>query len=285
MLEKYLRQADKLLKNYPISLKSEILAEISQELSHTNTHSKHIRELVNEKLVKRSLPPLKKSFSLGKWIFITTISSMLIAIISLWLFVSKFFPLISIDEKKGKVMILGGTIDINMEQGTSIVGHTYQSNLTSQNSLNGSQDIGAQKKLELKIAQAVFKIKNHEINKVDWECKVQKSPEENYIQISNDIIALDLQKLGAMECELMAPKNLVLDIQMRLGQLELKEIQNSIDAKLDKGIITFIPNPNSSYKLIAKPIFDIGLLPQYDLNSDNGTTIKLEVNDGEVNVR
>jgi hypothetical protein len=285
MLEKYLRQADRLLKNYPISLKSDILAEITQDLTGKSTYPSNVLEVVNEKLVKRGVPPIKKTFSLGKWIFITTISSMLIGIISLWLFVSKFFPLISIDEKKGKVLILGGTIDINMEQGTSIVGHTYQSNLTSQHTFNGTQEITTQKQLEILIAQAVFKIKNHAQNKIEWECKVQKSPEQNYIQLNQDKISLNLAQLGALECDLLIPSNIVVKLDMQLGQLQFEQIQNMVSAQLTKGIITFAPHPTSSYQLLANPAIDLNLYPQYELNAKNGIEIKLQVQDGEINVR
>jgi hypothetical protein len=285
MLEKYLRQAEKLLKNYPISLKSEILAEITRELSAQSIYPKDVKALINQKLTQRGVAPLKKNFSLGKWIFITAISSMLIGMLALWLFVSQFFPLISIDEKKGKVLILGGAIDINMEQGTSVVGHTYQSNLTSQHTFNGSQEITTQTELDLSIAQALFKIKNHAANKLEWECKVQMTPEQNYIQLSKDKITLDLKNLGAVECDLLVPKSVNINFDMELGQLQLEQIQNKISASLSKGIITFSPIPSRSYHLSARPGLDFALFPQYELNAKNGIEVKLEVKDGEINVR
>jgi hypothetical protein len=283
MLEKYLRQAERLLKNHPITVKSEILAEIAQDFKQ-NLSLEKVENCVNEKLVKRGLAPLKKSISLGKWIFMTTLASMALGFLAFWFFISQFFPLFSFDEKKGRLLILGGKIDINTEQGISIVGSNYQSNLNTAHTYTGTQTVSTQGKLNLTVQQGVINIKVSENSDLNWDCKVMRTPEKNYTTVEKSHIEMDLDDLGAIECDLFVPKSLSLKVDMDLGRILIDKSEFPADISLRKGIIIFQPNSTLSYSLQTTPQLDLNSFSQFDLQNTNGIKTTLSIIDGVIQV-
>ena len=206
-LETYLANLDKALGQISVSEKAEIIIEIKSHILEAQNEEQDLdaifaslgepEQVANRYLSEKGLKPQKApKTQMGKWLIIGFLGTLSIFIITFFILIMKFTPLIKIDESKGRVKILGGLIDINSDNGTIKMGSKIKSRKGLKykgHRFKGSKLIDKSKFSELKInfANGKIKLKNSSDNYLRWECKAFVD-ENDFIKESNNKLIIKL---------------------------------------------------------------------------------------------
>lgn len=211
-----------------------------------------------------------------KWFSIMFLGSMALMMSTVLVMIWKFTPLFKIDEKKQRIIILGGLIDVNGISGKIKVGDQYQfvpNKFTNQ--FDGTLDIPKQEfdELVVNFESGSLDFKTNMERKLVWDCKLEKPPGQEFINMSKDIIEIDLRKTGGSTCTIEVPVDLKLTIDGDDAQVSLIEPEFDSYIDIKNGLVQLQMNPEVEYK--------------YDLSVKNGTAPKAQssTNDGAYEVR
>jgi hypothetical protein len=279
LLEDYLYELEGYLSKLPPSKRAKYIADNHTHICETLEKDSHKalkeilsdlgepRLLANHILLDHGMETFspKKKISLGKWIFISILSSTALFFISLAILVWSFTPIFKVDEKSNRVMMFGGLIDVNGTSGRIKVGNQYhfvQNKFT--HSFDGSMEINKNQVDEVVInfKSGVLDISTSLDNKLSWNCKLGSEPNNEIVNIGNEIIEIDLQKTGGHSCDIAIPNEMKVTIDGEDGQLALNEVEFDTYVDMDNGQVVIAPNPEFDYK--------------YDFTLQNGMADKLE---------
>ena len=293
LLEHYLKELEETLKELNPSQRAKIIHETHEHLHQVrqNYPDKSIAQILedlgpaeklgNHHLLDNNLKTYKpKRSPLIKWLsigFVGSISAFFIFIIVL---VFKFSPLYQLDEEKQRLIILGGLIDFNMGSGQYKVFDQYQfvPNNNFSNQFNGSIDVPRQEFDELVIIfkSGTLDIKTSVDRRLMWNCKLEKAPGEDFINMGKDIIDIDLEKTGGANCEILIPSELKLTIQGDSGQINLTEPEYDTFIELTNGNTIIRPSPEIEYKYNLK--VKNGTVDKVPASTDNPDAYEIRVN-------
>lgn len=274
LLEHYLHELEQTLGQLPPSQRAKIVHE-------THDHVHQVRQNYPEKTIAQILDDLGPAAKLGnhhlldnnlktykpkrspfiKWLSIGFIGSVSAFFLFVVFLIIKFSPLYHLDEKNNRLVILGGLIDLNVASGQYKVFDQYQfvpSNKFT-NQFNGSIDVPREEfdELVINFKSGTLDIKTSVDRRFMWDCKLENPPEDDFINMSKDMIDIDLEKTGGANCELVVPSDLKLTVQGDAGQVTLTEPEFDAYVELVSGNVIIRPGPEVEYK--------------YDLKVANGT--------------
>lgn len=285
-LEQYLAELEQALTKTLPSKRSQIVQETNQQVLQQQKSFPHKelssilaelgspQSLANHHLLQEGLETVKinKRPSLLKWFFLAMLTGLGLMLLSIGLLIWKFTPLFKVDENTQRVTVLGGLIDVNGISGRIKIGNTYQflPNKFS-NQFNGSFEAPS-----LEYDEVVINFKSGILNirpslspTLGWDCKLEKAPSEEFVNINQDTIELDLEKTGGASCTIELPQDLKITVDGREGQVNIIEPQNDFFLEMDHGQVNLTLDPEREYR--------------YQLNVDDGQILDLPTsseNDG-----
>ena len=164
--------------------------------------------LLNEYLISKGHYPIKPQSKFWKYFFITIVSLAVIFISSGYFLVSKFTPLIKVDDKKGRVIILGGLIDVNSDLGTVKINDHFDMNMKNTHSFKGEQIINNVKNIVFHFSNGKFTVLTSQNSKMKWDCKLSQQVTNNPITIDKkQNIFLNFSNFKGVQCDLFIPKS------------------------------------------------------------------------------
>jgi hypothetical protein len=282
-LENYLYQLEIALKDLHPSERAKIVLENRDQIldSRQKYPDKSMGEILddlgpaekvaNHYLLDRGLKtyrPNKHPF--WKWFSIMFLGSMGLLMVSILVMVWKFTPLFKVDEKNQRVIILGGLIDVNGVSGKIKVGDQYQFIPNKfNNQFNGTIDVPRDEfdELVINFKSGSLDFKTNIDRKLSWDCKLEKAPGQDFINMGKDIIEIDLEKTGGSSCMIGVPIDLKLTVDGEDGQISIEEPEFDTYIDIDNGSVRLMVNPEVEYK--------------YDLSVRNGSFPKLKSSENE----
>jgi hypothetical protein len=262
-IENYLARLDRALGPIAVSERSDIVTEIkshilsAQDRDANQPVSKILSSLgepetvANRYLMERGLkvaPPPKTP--MVKWITIGFLGTLGLGVFLILALVYRFTPLISVDESKGRVQLLGGTIDINenMLEGLHIEGVSVSDNTKK---IQGEQVISPKtKEINVTFLNGKMEITPTDGNKIYWECKIAGGDAK--IENKNTQFIFDVSSAAGTKCSLRVPKFAgKLVVKGGNGKLELDRLQNATEASLAMGKIDVRPDRQLEYRYDA----------------------------------
>jgi hypothetical protein len=269
-LEAYLAALDRALGPVPTSDRADIVMEIkSHVLSSLEAHPEQnvaavLRALgepesvANRYLVERGLKPGKASKSpMLKWLTIGFLGTLAILALLIVFFVTRFTPLISVDEGKGHVQILGGMININGDDGGLSLGGAGRE-------FSGSRrlDPAAVETLEVRFANGKLEVTGDVSDTLRWDCKgapfTKTDDDKVDVKIDGKTALLDLGANNIVRCDLGVPLGIALKLDGGNGKVALVRPQAPVAIEMANGEVAIEPDPAKTYR--------------YDLHVTNGKT-------------
>lgn len=257
-LENYLAKLDKALGPISVSEKAEIITEIKSHVleAQENNSEKSLSEILNglgepeqvanKYLLERGLEIQKPpKHPIVKWLVIGFLGSLTIFAISFFVLISKFTPIINVDEKAGRVQILGGLIDIeSTEKGKiSISGESDWEEEASKQEGEISISSLVNNEIFFVFTNTKVEFKNHDEQKIKYECKIVGHENIN----STNKVQFDFQATKATKCEFSVPKDILVNITASNGKFKFNRIKNHLTLKASNGKVEFKPSEDAKY--------------------------------------
>lgn len=155
----------------------------------------------------------------------------------------RFTPLISVDNKEGKVQILGGMITVD-EGNFGFSGEQSNALWLDYETTNVQGDyipLDGEGNLQIFFDNIKADLKWREQRKIKWACKLRNNKQKSLLEKEGSNLVLYLKT--AKECEITIPQNLDLHLRSKNGQLTLHEPLNSYEIELNNGMVQISPAP------------------------------------------
>lgn len=257
LLNSYLKRLDKALSGVSVSDRSEIVTEIKSHILDTvesnpaasvesvirdlGEPSEVAKRYLSEKGISYQIPNRQPFF---KWMVIGFLGTLGIITLFVLIMVWSFSPLIQVDERSGRVKILGGMIDVSSTDNLNTnFKFSHDGHQTSFN--KGVKDLQNLEPTELRFLLKDTKVnfKNTNERAVKYSCSAE---DELDIRMDTGVI-FDLKDSSYANCDFEVPKNMNIVVEAKSGRVEFLELENSVQAKLKNGSLSFVPKSNVDY--------------------------------------
>lgn len=259
-LERYLTSLEQVLKPFPVSDRAEIVTEIKSHILSTLERDPEARldsvltalgepeTVANRYLIERGLKPTKPPISpVVKWVVIGFMGTFAMLLIFAGVVITRFTPLLHVDDIKDKVSLLGGMIEVDGKKGKVWINGSFGDGW--QNSFEGSTAISKGQNISVKFGNGKFELSNSDESKLSWDCNTHGSKPKNFAPITDKGgVILDFNDLSGVKCELSVPKNVQLSINGGNGKIEVKEPHYSLNADLTNGKVDLEPDEEHAYR-------------------------------------
>ncbi len=302
-LESYLAALDKALSPISVSERAEILTEIKSHIlsSQERTPKASMDEILNgfgppdavaaKYLNERGFAkPKSSSGHWFKWAVIGILGMFAIFFIFIAFLIWKFSPLITMDEDKAQVKILGGLINLDGEDGKFLIGSTpFSGSFQLGERWSGSEKIrsadsdkkNSDKNFVFDFANGSLLLRKSAGEEITWNCKSSGGPAPS-IERSNGEVRLSAANIPNLRCEILVPANLPVRFRGINGKVRLHDFSAPVDGQLTNGTISFYPAIEASYTFDTK--VDNGVLGPFP-NSAGATAIRLKVGNGKIDYK
>lgn len=243
------------LQKYP----DQGLKEVLDDLGDPSKVANHYRLNKGLRLFKPDRHPIIK------WLAITFITTFSLFLIFIGTIIWKFTPLFEIDEKKGRVILLGGLIDVNSTSGkVKIMDQFHFTENTYSNQFDGSIDFPKEETDELVVnfKSGLFNFSNSSDDKLSWDCKLDSPPTDQFINISSESVEMDLESFEGANCDIRVPINTKLTVDGKDATINIVDSEFDTFVEIENGIVRFSPNPEVDYA--------------YDLQVNKGTKAQFD---------
>lgn len=274
-LNQYLNRLDRALGKISVGDRSEIITEIKSHVLEAQAQNPEQgidsilaslgepENVANRYLIERGIQPGKPSKSpIVKWLTIGFLGTFALSIFAAFLLIWKFSPLLSVNDETGRVVILGGLIDVNEKMGTLKIGDmevNEDGNISGEFlTLSGEFDPTPSKlsavHFDFSNGKAEFAPSSNKM--IHWKCKHWGKANSAKIEPQGSQFHFDYSNAKSVKCEIRIPQKLSLNIKGANGKVELEKIQSSTQIEIANGKVSIDPDSNISY--------------QYDLQVNNG---------------
>ena len=292
-LESYLERLEKALGPIPTSDRAEIIMEIKSHIHESKDRYPDDSmsgilaglgepELVaNKYLMERGLKPGKPSKSpIVKWLTIVFLGTLGVLVLSIFVLVWKFTPIVAIDGDRGKVSILGGMISINDSDSKG-----GSSNWSSNEHRDLVDDKGnflvkpENKRLKTLFSNIKANLAWSAENQVKWDCKIYQE-DQQIIKTEGADIVLSLST--ASKCQIMVPKNLPLYIAGSKGKISLDKPTSDYEIDLTNGVVNVDPDPSEPFYYELKTTHGYTDNFESSLDKDSAKKAKISLVNGTI---
>lgn len=267
-LDQYLFQLEKCLSDLHPSERAKLVLETHQHINESlekfqdKSLSKILDDLgpaqkvANHFRLDRGLKTFKPDkHPIIKWFSITLLGSSAIFCLLILILVWKFTPVFEIDEKKQRIVILGGLIDINGVSGKVKILDQYQfvDNKFS-NHFDGAIDLPKEDYDELVInfKSGVLNLKTSNDQKLSWSCKLEIPPNDEFIDRSKDVIIIDLEPYEGVACDISIPADIKLTVDGKDAQITVTDAEFDTYIEIANGQVFFNYNTEVDYNYELK---------------------------------
>lgn len=231
-LERYLISLEGALRAFPVSDRAEIVTEIKSHVMSAlerdpagNLESVlaalgEPEMVANRYLLERGLKPAKPPISpIVKWLIIGFLGTFAMLLIFAGFVMSRFAPLLTVNEAEKKVSILGGLVQVDGFKGKI---HFDDDDGEDDDTVHesGSTSVQAGQAVLVKITNGEVNISTDDGTDFGWECDIKgfrdRKPDT---QIVDARIVLDLSRRDGVECELSIPRGTRFEIDGTNGSI------------------------------------------------------------------
>lgn len=274
ILDQYLFELEKHLQDINPRDKSKIILEIDEHIQESlekypDQDIKVILEDIGEAQKVANHYRLNKGLKLFKpekhpflkWLGIMFITCFSLFILAVGLVVWKFTPIFEVDEKEGRVVVLGGLLDINRNSGkVKIMDQYHFTENNYSNQFDGTIDFPKEETDELvfNFKSGLFNFTTSEDEKLSWNCKLDSPPTENFLNQSDETVEIDLEEYEGANCDIKVPSGIKLTIDGKDANISFTDTEYDLYLEMENGQVTFTSNPEVDYN--------------YDINVKNGVS-------------
>lgn len=268
-IEHYLLQLDRELSALPVSQRAEIITEIkshirdAQERDPKRTLESVLEDLGTPRTVAerylsaKGLTGDQRPVRQGagpwlKWIAIGTASLFIFSILMGAAALYYFSPFLVVDETKGRVSLLGGTIDLSVDEdlsnlrvGGAPVGDAFKDG----KKLQGEEDFGGRnvRLLRIPFNSAKLEVYTGQTRRLVWECKSTTLGETPQVEFNAGIATLNLDALNIAKCTISLPNDLRAELKGVNGKVDVHGLRSDLDIDLSNGKVNIEPDPKRTY--------------------------------------
>mgnify|MGYP000623788371 CR=1 FL=1 len=225
-----------------------------------------------------------------KWLVVGILGMFALFLIFVAFIVWQFSPLVTNDEDKVHVKILGGLINIDGQNAKGLTGNTPASgNVHLEEIWSGSETLQTPNRPAIADHTFVFDFASGNLTlspapdqDLRWNCQSSVGPAPAVTR-SNGEIRLSAGHIPQMHCKMLIPKGISIHFRGTNGEVVLKNLSNAVDGQLTNGHISFTPAAESTYRFATK--VDNGVLSPFptelgkllvNLKVGNGTLVYTE---------
>lgn len=302
-LEQYLRRLDLSLGEISVSEKAEIITEIkshvveaiqndpTQSVSSVLKSLGEPEQVASRYLLERGLKPQQAPrHPVLKWLVIGFLGTIVTGTIGIIFLVSQFMPLIHVDEKLGRVQILGGLIDVNSDLEKLEIGGVKLGDFEEEENVQvfaGTEEIGALKAKTLTMAFTNGKVnfKKGEDLTFRYSCKVSGGETNEIFSKSVDKgLSLDLSKSAYSSCSVTLPFGVKTVVDGKNGKVALDRPQGDFKLNLLNGKVSIRPDEKTDYNYNLT-VVNGKIDGFHSKNSQNAIAIEASVINGAIKKR
>lgn len=299
-IEYYLLQLDRELKPLPVSERAEIITEIKSHIREASEKdpSRPIDRILQEDfglpkvvagryLSAKGLKPSsggERGKKVFKWLAVGTVAFFAFIFFAGMMAVWYFSPLIKVDNEKGRVVLLGGLIDVNEQIGQVKVGDLVVNDALKESvEIHGDEDVWEKgiRLIKIPFNTAKLDVSHTEKRRLVWDCKVSADAESPQVDVSAGVLTLNLDRLNLAKCAIRIPIGMRTEIQGVNGSMEVEYPRESLDISLNNGRVKILPDPRQVYDFDVK--VKNGLQDFFPRSNDKGAVkVKVSVVNGMV---
>lgn len=262
-IEYYLLQLDRELRVLPISQKADIITEIKSHISAVLEKDPQrpldtiLADLGSPKVVaerylasKGITPaPAPKTGSWLKWLAVGTVAFFGFIFLSGLATIWYLSPIIKVDGNNGRVVLLGGLIDVDKDIGkVKLGGIQIGDSLSESVNVKGEADLTGRHVTMIKIPFNTAKLEVHPAvgQLLTWDCKAPV----NNAQLANvvaGILTLDLETLKMAKCVIGLPLGSASEFTGVNGHMEVEKPTDNLNISLTNGKVNIRPDPARRY--------------------------------------
>lgn len=262
-LEQYLTALDKALGQIPVSDRSDIITEIrshilealerdpSQETGKLLEALGEPQNVANRYLLERGIKPGRPSRTpIIKWLitgFVGTFGLILLFILTL---IWKFTPILKVDQKAGKVVFLGGMVEVNDPEGSIKIGDaSFMGDQHNMNIQKGSVVLNSKKiqMIHIPFSNGKIKLSPSATTELKWKCKLRGPQDLELKQEDGKTFRLNLDKSPAVSCDIELPGQIETKLEGANGKIDVEHPQTRLDIRLNNGKIGIKPDAAKEY--------------------------------------
>jgi len=204
------------------------------------------------------------SASIVKWLIIGVLGTFFLTVLSIGVVLWRFTPIVKINPENGRVLLLGGLIDVTEDFTIHASSKTIKIGTEEHRKFEGSKKIEISKNAIIKIpfSNGKLDISNAENELVSWDCKISGSTENPKVKTVDHLTTLDLSTTNGVKCDITVPKNIKLEIAGSNGKLHFEKPHYNLDVNLANGKVDLEPDDTQLYR--------------YDIKVVNGVVDKFE---------
>lgn len=265
-LERFLEALNHQLYPISISERSHILIKLNKEIlqrleDNPNIDIHHVLKslgsvqqiakthLLEKGFTNQTIKQIKRSnkHPLIRMFLGFILAFLILFISSIALIIWKFTPIFKIDENSGRVIILGGLIDVEPDPGSfafaNNIANKYEGELPM---LSRNID-----KLKITFSNAQFTFNNTSTDSIRWKCKFIPAIQDSTptIEEIDQQIVMNFNNTKGSKCNFDVPKNIWLSINGINGKIKVEKAHYNINATLNNGKISFTPDQSSNYDI------------------------------------
>ena len=263
-LESYLVNLDKALGPISISDKAEIITEIRSHVLETQKHDEtqsldtilaslgEPEQVANRYLLERGLKLQKApSRPMLKWLTIGFLGSFAIVALFVLILIWQFTPIIKVDDEGGRVVILGGLIDINEKRGhlknqlLNLTDEFSDEMISERNAGKISIDLEKNPNIEVLFINGKFDIENSGSKTLEWDCEGVNN--QNSVLNDQGRIKINFSNYSQVQCSLTIPAGINLIMSGTNGRIDFEEPRYHISLTLTNGKINFAEAADAKY--------------------------------------
>jgi hypothetical protein len=293
-LENYLSTLDRILRPVPASERADIVMEIKSHVlsalerdpqASTESILRALGEpetVANRYLLERGLKPAKPPISpVVKWIVLGGLGCLALSVAALVALAFFFSPLLKVSEDEGKVVLLGGLIDIDEGKGKVKIGDAEFSGGENKH-FEGEASVASGGKVAILLSNGRLAFTTAAGPKLRWDCHSHEDDAAPELTVQNGVQVLDMKNLRGARCEIAVPKASPLNAEADNGRISFEQPLYDVTAKLDNGRISVAAAKGTRYAYD----FKIGNGRADEATSDPAPEyrIRAEVGNGKISV-
>jgi hypothetical protein len=287
-LEDYLAKLDKALGPIPVSDRADIITEIKshvlsarergQELDTILSSLGEPETVANRYILERGLKPGRPSKTpMVKWLTIGFLGTITVCAGFLLILIFKFTPLIKVDEEQGRVILLGGLIDVSDKNSNFNIKIDGDANVA----FEGERDTKKISSIRIPFSNGKFELSPANDGKLHWRCKVVGKKGEPLVTEDKRELSLNLEQAMGAKCEIELPAGIPVVMSGANGKLSILRPHADLDVKLNNGKVSLQPDPALRYKFDTSVMN--GRAESFESSSDKkAIAVKIAVMNGSI---
>jgi len=259
VLNNYLNRLEKSLGQISVSDRAEIILEIKSHIDDAQAAGNDLNEILNalgepetvanRYLLERGLQTQKTpKHPIVKWLTVGFLGTFGIVCLSVIVLIWSFSPLIKVDEKEGRVQILGGLIDVQKKGGKVKIGDTRVEYDKDSHEFKGSMPLKPSKTLSMNFSNAQVQVKTSVDEFFRWDCELDdESRHKPNITTLDKEIVFDLANVMGAQCEVEIPSNVHTRLRGANGRVMLDKPSFGVDVEITNGLVNFELEKSQEY--------------------------------------